>query len=382
MASLTIRELCKKFGNHQAVDHVSLDIKDGEFLVIVGPSGCGKTTLLRMIAGLEIPDQGEIYVGDRFINKVPPKDRDVAMVFQDYALYAHMDVYNNLAFGLRMRKTDRQETDQRVREAAAMMGIEGLLRRRPRQLSGGERQRVALGRALVRRPILFLMDEPLSNLDALLRVRMRTELIRLHQEVKTTTVYVTHDQVEAMTMGSLIAVINRGKLQQLGSPNEIYDQPANRFVAGFFGSPPMNFVPGFIDWANGRALFRSEDQSIELLLTGEAGHQKPDTPGNEQKVLLGIRPEGIYLRSQPTQVDGTERPVGEAQIEVLEPLGYECIVYTNIGEHSLAVRAECEEQLALGQRVSVFFDQRRLHLFDPVTETALSTVRERGQATT
>src|SRR5487761_1986259 len=242
MATVTFDHVTKKYGDVIAVDMLELGIADGEFMVFVGPSGCGKTTSLRMIAGLEDISDGVVRIGDRVVNDVPPKDRDIAMVFQSYALYPHMSVYDNLAFGLKLRKTPKREIEQRVNQAAEILGIRELLQRKPKQLSGGQRQRVALGRAIVREPAVFLMDEPLSNLDAKLRVQTRAELARLHQRLKTTTVYVTHDQVEAMTMGSRIAVMSEGLLQQVGTPQDLYDHPVNRFVAGFIGSPAMNFV--------------------------------------------------------------------------------------------------------------------------------------------
>jgi multiple sugar transport system ATP-binding protein len=370
MAGIRLENLTKKFGSHPVVDHVSLKIDDGEFLVIVGPSGCGKTTMLRIIAGLERSDSGRVYIGNRLANHVPPKDRDVAMVFQDYALYANLNVYDNLAFGLRMRKTPKDEVDQKVREAARMIGIEGLLSRRPRHLSGGERQRVALGRAIVRRPVLFLLDEPLSNLDALLRVHMRTELIRLHKELGTTVIYVTHDQVEAMTMGSRIAVMNRGKLQQVGTPGQIYAEPINLFVAGFFGSPPMNFMPGILATENGKPFFRSDDRSVELELKDGAERFELRTPSEGRPVIMGIRPEGIQLGAKAGQSEGSKLN-GRAQVEVVEPLGYEAIIYASIGSHSLATRTESAHDLKIGDLVPVSFDQKRLHFFDKETQESL-----------
>jgi multiple sugar transport system ATP-binding protein len=370
MAGIRLENLTKKFGSQPVVDHVSLEIDDGEFLVIVGPSGCGKTTMLRIVAGLERSDSGRVYIANRLANHVPPKDRDVAMVFQDYALYANLKVYDNLAFGLRMRKTPKHEIDKKVREAARLIGIEGLLSRRPRHLSGGERQRVALGRAIVRRPVLFLLDEPLSNLDALLRVHMRTELIRLHKELGTTVIYVTHDQVEAMTMGSRIAVMNRGKLQQVGTPGQIYTEPINLFVAGFFGSPPMNFVPGILATENRRPVYRSNDGSVELELEDGAKRFGLRMPSEDRPVILGIRPEGIRLGARVRQSDGSKL-TGRAQVEVIEPLGYEAIIYASIGSHSLATRTESAEDLGIGDLVPVSFNQKRLHLFDRETHESL-----------
>ncbi len=370
MAGVRLEKLTKSFGSNIVVDQVSFEIEDGEFLVIVGPSGCGKTTLLRMVAGLEKPDRGTVYIGDRLVNDVPPKDRDVAMVFQDYALYAHMKVYDNLAFGLRMRKTPQDEIDPRVREVARMMDMEGLLDRLPRQLSGGERQRVALGRAIIRRPVLFLLDEPLSNLDALLRVHMRTELIKLHKKLRTTAIYVTHDQVEAMTMGSRIAVMNRGRLQQVGTPGQIYGEPTNLFVAGFFGSPPMNFIPGIITMESGIPAYRSDDLSIEMKLTERTRTFKLDDQVDGRSVILGVRPEAIRLGAKPVRPSGSE-PTGRAQIEVVEPLGHETIIYVSMGCYSLAVRSGSAEGLAIGDLLPVHFDQSKLQLFDKEAEQTL-----------
>jgi multiple sugar transport system ATP-binding protein len=370
MASIRLEDLIKSFGSHPVVDKVSLEVDDGEFLVIVGPSGCGKTTLLRIIAGLERLDSGRVYIGSRLTNNVLPKDRDVAMVFQDYALYANLNVYDNLAFGLRMRKTPKDEVDRKVRAAARLIGIEELLSRRPRHLSGGERQRVALGRAIVRRPALFLLDEPLSNLDALLRVRMRTELIRLHKKLGTTIIYVTHDQVEAMTMGSRIAVMNRSKLQQLGSPAEIYNEPVNLFVAGFFGSPPMNFVPGILTTDNGKPVYRSDDRSLEFeLKNGEERFELNRTAG-EHPVIVGIRPEGIRLGGNGKNLSNSELSA-RAQIEVFESLGHETIIYTSIGNHSLAIRTISAENMRIGDLIPVSFDQKKLQLFDKETQQSM-----------
>src|SRR5579884_2630274 len=267
MAGVTLEHVVKRFGDVVAVNDVSIEIEDKEFLVLVGPSGCGKSTILRLIAGLEELTDGNIYIGNRLVNDVAPKDRDIAMVFQSYALYPHMSVYDNLAFGLRLRHTPKKEIDRRVHEAAEILGIEMLLNRKPKQLSGGQRQRVALGRAIVREPQVFLMDEPLSNLDAKLRVATRAELVKLHRRLQTTVIYVTHDQVEAMTMGNRIAVLRDGMLQQLGTPQDVYSKPANMFVAGFIGSPAMNFFRGELQGTDGELRVRAS--GIELLLPPE-----------------------------------------------------------------------------------------------------------------
>ncbi len=370
MAGIRLEDLVKSFGSHPVIDNVSFEVDDGEFLVIVGPSGCGKTTLLRIIAGLERLDSGRVYIGSRLSNNVLPKDRNVAMVFQDYALYANLNVYDNLAFGLRMRKTPKDEISRKVREAAKLIGIEELLSRRPLHLSGGERQRVALGRAIVRRPDLFLLDEPLSNLDALLRVHMRTELIRLHKKLGTTIIYVTHDQVEAMTMGSRIAVMNRSKLQQLGSPAEIYSKPVNLFVAGFFGSPPMNFVPGILTTDNGKLVYRSDDRSLEFELKNGEERFELNRKFGEHLVILGIRPEGVCLGGNGKNLPNSELSA-RAQIEVLESLGHETIIYTSIGNHSLAIRTISAENMRIGDLIPVSFDQKKLQLFDKETQQSM-----------
>ena len=314
-----------------ALDHLTLDVADGEFLILVGPSGCGKSTALRMVAGLERISDGTISIGDRVVNDVPPKDRDIAMVFQNYALYPHMTVEKNLGFGLRRRHTPREDVRQRVDEMSEMLGLQDLLRRRPGQLSGGQRQRVAMGRALVREPEVFLLDEPLSNLDAKLRVQMRSELKRLHDRIGVTTIYVTHDQVEAITLGERIAVLSEGVLQQVGPPQDVYDHPANVFVAGFIGSPPMNLLKG--NAAGGR------------IAVGEVEFVDRQVPDGE--VLVGIRPEGLHPVGEA--FDG---PVFEVSVEVVEPLGDEVLVHGSIEAHAAEERREAEEValLADGKR--------------------------------
>src|SRR5579883_1431581 len=290
MASVTLDHVVKRFGEVVAVHDVSIEVQDKEFLVLVGPSGCGKSTILRMIAGLEELTDGSIYIGDRLVNDVPPKDRDIAMVFQNYALYPHMSVYDNMAFALKLRHAPKQEIQRRVQEAAGILGIENLLQRKPKQLSGGQRQRVALGRAIVREPRVFLMDEPLSNLDAKLRVQTRAELIKLHRRLQTSVVYVTHDQVEAMTMGSRIAILRDGVLQQLASPAEVYAHPANMFVAGFIGSPAMNFFRGELTAADGD--LRVQTSGLDLKLPIEIAARAQSLAN--RKVVLGVRPEDIH----------------------------------------------------------------------------------------
>ena len=332
MARVVFDEATKVYpGPVVALDHLTLDVADGEFLILVGPSGCGKSTALRMVAGLERISDGTISIGDRVVNDVPPKDRDIAMVFQNYALYPHMTVEKNLGFGLRRRHTPREDVRQRVDEISAMLGLQDLLRRRPGQLSGGQRQRVAMGRALVREPEVFLLDEPLSNLDAKLRVQMRTELKRLHERIGVTTIYVTHDQVEAITLGERIAVLSEGVLQQVGPPQDVYDHPANVFVAGFIGSPPMNLLKG--NAAGGR------------IAVGEVEFVDRQVPDGE--VLVGIRPEGLHPVGE-----GFDGPVFEVSVEVVEPLGDEVLVHGSIEARAAEGRREAEEAalLADGKR--------------------------------
>jgi sn-glycerol 3-phosphate transport system ATP-binding protein len=305
MAQVILDHVTKRFGEDvAALDDLSLRIEDGEFLILVGPSGCGKTTALRIVAGLEKPTSGTIMIGDRVVNDVSPRDRDIAMVFQNYALYPHMTVYKNLAFGLKERKTPKPEIDRRVREASAMLGLDDLLKRRPAQLSGGQRQRVAMGRALVREPLAFLLDEPLSNLDAKLRVQMRAELKRIHQRLGITTIYVTHDQVEAMTLGDRIVVMSAGEVQQIGKPYDVYRHPANLFVAGFIGSPPMNLLRG-----------RAVSGRVEA---GDLAFDRPGVPDGE--VAVGVRPEALTVAA-----DGL--PSLEFRVDVVEPLGDEVVVH-------------------------------------------------------
>src|SRR5512134_3776010 len=318
MAQVVLRELNKKYDEVHAVKNVNLTIHDKEFMVLVGPSGCGKTTTLRMVAGLEDITSGEIAIGNRIVNDLPPKDRDIAMVFQNYALYPHMSVYDNMAFGLKMRKFPKAEIEKRVREAAQMLGIQELLARKPRQLSGGQRQRVAVGRAIVRHPQVFLFDEPLSNLDAKLRVQMRVELKRLHDRLETTAIYVTHDQVEAMTLGDRVVVMKDGWIQQVGEPMELYGHPTNKFVAGFIGSPSMNFIDVGINEVNGAVV--AEAPGLRLWVpTGKAAALRPY---KGQQVALGVRPEDVHVA---TGADPAHYSF-DATVEVVEPLGSEILL--------------------------------------------------------
>ncbi len=362
MADVVIANLCKDFsGAVRAVDRLSLSIADGEFVVLVGPSGCGKSTTLRMIAGLDDPTSGTIAIGGRIVNDVHPKDRDIAMVFQNYALYPHMSVYRNMAFALKLRGVSRPEIDRTVREAARLLGIEDLLERKPRQLSGGQRQRVAVGRAIVRRPKAFLFDEPLSNLDAKLRVEMRAELKALHQRLRTTTIYVTHDQEEAMTLGDRVVVMCGGTARQIGSPLEVYRRPANRFVAGFLGMPPMNFIDVTLERSNGCAWLTAEG-GLRLPLPAElapaAGSATP------RPLVLGIRPEAFAI-SLP-QATESPRPAVDLEVELVEPLGDRMDLTLRLNpDRRLTARVDSGEGFRPGQRVRVEIDPARIHLFEP-----------------
>ncbi|MEM2110348.1 MAG: ABC transporter ATP-binding protein [Candidatus Bathyarchaeia archaeon] len=362
MAKVLVKNLVKKFGNTIAVNNVNLEIKDKEFVVLLGPSGCGKTTTLRCIAGLEIPDEGEIYIEDRLVNDLAPKDRDVAMVFQSYALYPHMTVFDNMAFPLKMRKMPKNEIEKSVTEAAELLMIKHLLNRKPKQLSGGEAQRVALGRAIVRHPKIFLMDEPLSNLDAKLRVYMRAELKRLQKDLAVTTIYVTHDQVEAMTMADRVAIMNRGLLQQLGSPDEIYNSPQNMFVAGFIGSPPMNFFEGTFVEKEGSYLLDLGTFAVPFPQDlGKVVKEKSTGP----EVILGVRPEDIILESRVTKKNFP------AQVYVIEPLGSEVIVDLKIGDNLIKAKASPSFRADIGETVGMSFNMERAHVFDKKTENAI-----------
>ena len=354
MASVAIRGVSKAFGLTAVIHGVDVEIFDGEFVVLVGPSGCGKSTLLRMIAGLENITSGEIRIGERVVNHLPPKERDVAMVFQNYALYPHMTVAANMAFSLTLRGAPKVEIDERVKRAAAILGLEAYLERFPRQLSGGQRQRVAMGRAIVRDPQVFLFDEPLSNLDAKLRVQMRTEIKELHQRLKTTTVYVTHDQIEAMTMADKIVVMHDGIVEQMGSPLELYDRPENQFVAGFIGSPAMNFLKGKVK-ANGSAAFEGP-QGVKLPLKS--------APANSEgrPAVYGIRPEHFTIAD-----DGTE-----AEIIVVEPTGSETQVFANLGGEQVVAVFRERHQFNPGDRIRLKPDPALVHLFDETTGKRLN----------
>jgi multiple sugar transport system ATP-binding protein len=366
MAGVRLVNLSKKFGSALAVDRFSLEIADGEFLVLVGPSGCGKTTCLRMVAGLEEPSGGEIWIGDRQVNDVSPKDRDIAMVFQNYALYPHMNVYDNMAFGLKWRKLDKDEIDRRVLEAAGLLGLEALLERRPKELSGGQRQRVALGRAIVREPAVFLMDEPLSNLDAKLRVQTRSELIKLHRRLGVTTIYVTHDQVEAMTMGDRIVVMKDGLTQQVDTPMGLYQNPANRFVAGFIGSPPMNFVPVKVEAEGTGCALVASGFRVPCPETYRAALQ----PYVDREVIFGIRPQDIVDRCLRAGQENNF-PVVEVEVEVVELMGAEAVLYLKSGADTLVASMDNATTAREGERLEVLFLMDRTHVFDAETGAAI-----------
>jgi multiple sugar transport system ATP-binding protein len=356
MANVTLERVRKIYADrgatHVAVHGIDLAIADGEFVVLVGPSGCGKSTTLRMIAGLESISEGTIRIGERVVNEVPARDRDIAMVFQNYALYPHMSVYDNLAFALLLRKQPRETIEARVREAAVLLDIEPLLSRRPRQLSGGQRQRVALGRAIVRQPKVFLFDEPLSNLDAKLRAQMRRELAALRRRLGTTTIYVTHDQVEAMTLGDRIVLMRDGRVQQVGAPLEVYQRPANLFVAGFLGSPPMNQIPGRLEHADG-VWFASNDGAFRLRL------EQADLPAALAKgrpVVLGLRPEAL--------IPANASEGFPAVVEEIEPLGHESLITVKAGGVLLSLRSEARVEMQVGQPVRFATTAGALHWFD------------------
>jgi multiple sugar transport system ATP-binding protein len=365
MASVTYEHVTKRFGDILAVSDLDVHIADKEFLVFVGPSGCGKSTSLRMLAGLEEISEGNIYIGDRLVNDVPPKDRDIAMVFQSYALYPHMSVYDNMAFGLKLRKTPKQEIDRRVHEAAQILGIENLLDRKPKQLSGGQRQRVAVGRAIVREPNVFLMDEPLSNLDAKLRVQARAEISKLHQRLETTFIYVTHDQVEAMTMGTRIAVLKDGILQQIDSPQTLYDTPANVFVAGFIGSPSMNFFEAQLVERDGKVVV--DCRAFILEVPEDRATIFRQHLGKE--VIFGIRPEDTH--DPEYAPPGIKEARVEAKVDVTELMGNEVITYLVREGTEFLGRFDPRTDARVGKTMQVAFNMDRMHVFDKQTEMAL-----------
>ena len=365
MARIILKDLRKSYDEVEAVRGINLDIPHNEFLVLVGPSGCGKSTTLRMIAGLEVVSSGQIIIGNRVVNEVQPKDRDIAMVFQSYALYPHMTVFQNMSFGLRLKRVPKPEINQRVRHAAEILNITDLLDRRPKQLSGGQRQRVAMGRSIVRDPQAFLFDEPLSNLDAKLRVQMRTQIKKLHQRMQTTVVYVTHDQVEAMTLADRIVVMNGGVIEQVATPQEMYDNPATRFVAGFIGSPAMNFLPARIVRAGSRLAVRlANGQMIEVPEGRTARYQSHI----DRELLFGIRPEHVTEKrthTSPSQRDFTET------VRVLEPMGVDTMVYIEIGGEEVSARSAPKAVRPVGEQMEFTIDMAHMHLIDPTTDKVI-----------
>ena len=369
MAGISLRGINKIYpGNITAVRDFNLEIEDKEFIILVGPSGCGKSTLLRMIAGLEDITVGELYIGDKLCNDVAPKDRDIAMVFQNYALYPHMSVYKNMAFGLRLRKMPKAEIDAKVRAAAKTLDIEDLLERKPKALSGGQRQRVALGRAMVRNPAVFLLDEPLSNLDAKLRMSMRTELAKLHKRLNTTFIYVTHDQVEAMTMGDRIVVMNNGLIQQVDTPQNLYDNPCNLFVAGFIGTPPMNLMDGVVV-KNGEH-YTVRTGGGDLLILPSRFDCETIAPYEGKTVVVGVRPENLHLDPALVQQPG----IGAmgADVELVEPMGSEIYLYCVCNGNRVIAKVPPHNNVSAGERINIAVDCAAIHLFDKETQWAIA----------
>lgn len=364
MAGLKLERLWKRYEDIAVVKEVDLEIEDREFIVFVGPSGCGKSTTLRMIAGLEGISDGDIYIGGRVVNNIAPADRDIAMVFQNYALYPHMSVYDNIAFNLKLRRVPRKEIDRRVREAAKALEIEEYLQRKPGSLSGGQRQRVALGRAIVREPQVFLLDEPLSNLDAKMRVQMRSEIVKLHQRLQTTFIYVTHDQTEAMTMGSRIVIMKDGVIQQVGTPEEVYDQPVNIFVGGFIGSPPMNFLQGELLEEGDRLYFSK--QGLKIAIPSIQAYHLRETADARRDVVLGIRPEDIHHPS-PTLENGIQ-----AEVELVELTGAEKYLHISLVGKTVVARVNARSTIKIGSSIHLAVDPDRLHFFDAQTEQRIA----------
>jgi len=364
MATVELKNIGKVYeGNVEAVRSANITVQDKEFVVLVGPSGCGKTTTLRMVAGLEDITSGELFIDGKIVNDIPPKDRDIAMVFQNYALYPHMTVYDNMAFGLKIRKFSKEEIKTRVDEAAKILDIEQLLERKPKALSGGQRQRVAVGRAIVRKPKVFLFDEPLSNLDAKLRVQMRAEISGLHNRLQATMIYVTHDQVEAMTMGDKIVVMKDGIIQQIGDPLTLYNQPVNRFVAGFIGSPPMNFMSVTVEEEGGKLGFA--EPSFKLAVHGKHAEVAKGYVG--KSIIFGIRPEDLRY-----DANAKEGEYIKATVEVIEPLGAETHIYVNTGNHQFIARVNPNVELHVGNEVKLVPSMDKVVLFDPESEQALT----------
>ena len=365
MAHVKLIGVSKTFDKgNEAVKNVDLEINDKEFVVLVGPSGCGKSTTLRMIAGLEEITKGELYIDDKLMNNVAPKNRDIAMVFQNYALYPHMTVYENMAFGLKLRKYSTTEIKERVNEAATILNLKDYLDRRPKALSGGQRQRVAVGRAIVRKPKVFLFDEPLSNLDAKLRVQMRTEISKLHQKLNATIVYVTHDQTEAMTMGNRIVIMNEGTVNQIATPIDLYNNPVNKFVAGFIGSPAMNFIEGRLSGNNGDLRFESTDNNLKLDFN-QSKYPKLNSYIDKQ-VIIGIRPEDIAISPDNSKTDYSSR------LEVVEPMGNEIFIYFTISSMQMVARISNDIRTAVNDYINLTFNKQKLYFFDKDTEQCLN----------
>ena len=378
MASLSLRNVYKRYpGGVVAVTDFNLEIKDKEFIILVGPSGCGKSTTLRMVAGLEEISEGEVYIGDRLVNDVAPKDRDIAMVFQNYALYPHMTVFDNMAFGLKLRKTPRDEIKRRVEEAARILDIEHLLERKPKALSGGQRQRVALGRAIVREPKVFLLDEPLSNLDAKLRAQMRTEISKLHQRLGTTFIYVTHDQTEAMTMGTRIVVMKSGLVQQVDTPQNLYLYPCNLFVAGFIGSPQMNFIEAkllkegedfFVEYGTEDTKTRA-GVKFKIKLPAEKNKDNCLEEYAGKEVIMGIRPENVH--NEPELIEANKDGIVEANVEVTELMGAETYLYMDSEGQKITARVAPTNTAKPGDKIQIAFETKKIHLFDKDTEITI-----------
>jgi len=369
MAEISLKNIYKVYpGDVTAVNDFNLEIEDKEFIILVGPSGCGKSTTLRMIAGLEEITKGELYIGDKLVNDVAPKDRDIAMVFQNYALYPHMSVYKNMAFALKLRKEPKDEIHRKVMEAAKILDIEHLLQRKPKALSGGQRQRVALGRAMVRNPAVFLLDEPLSNLDAKLRTSMRTELTKLHKKLETTFVYVTHDQVEAMTMGDRIVVMHDGFIQQVDTPQNLYDSPCNLFVAGFIGTPPMNFMDGEVRKVGDRYVVRVDDSDLPLLPSRLSYNTL--APYEGKSIVVGIRPENLHL--EPVYMDQPTTGVLTVNVDLAELMGSEIYVYAKQGERNIIAKVPPHTKVITGESMQIAVDCNKIHLFDKDTQRVLT----------
>ncbi len=377
MAQVTLKNVFKKFGDVSVVKDVSLTVPDKSFFIVVGPSGCGKSTLLRMVAGLEDITAGEIYIDDRLINRVPSKNRDIAMVFQNYALYPHMTAYENMAFGLKLRNFPKKEIDERVREAAEILSITHLLDRRPKAMSGGQRQRVAVGRAIVRKPKVFLFDEPLSNLDAKMRVRMRLELAKLHDRLQTTIIYVTHDQLEAMTLASHVAIMKDGTLQQVAPPLDMYNQPSNKFVAGFIGSPPMNFVETTVEKKDSDIHLRIGTNGASGFVSPTPAIKKALEPYVGKKIVMGIRPEDIFDKVF-YQGDAKGRTL-VSTVEVVEPMGPEKYLYLNLHGSQMVIRVLPDNKAYVNQRIDVVLKLENAKFFDAETETVIETKAEEAK---